>query len=243
MLTAAVRVFFLSILAITTSGALPAAAQDPDADPERLPIPRFVADARGVFATYPDAPAIATFLKVTQDNVPTRGLGLVFGAHVYPLRLGPITVGVGGEVLFTRGSRSTTLKTTDNPPKEVESPTVNARLDGLTPQLSLNFGRRAGWSYVSAGLGSTTYRVEIAPEDRTAPTVPAPPSAPAATDSTDESVGALNYGGGARWFFKKRLAFSFDIRYYTVRPHVATATRPALPRKRLVMLSAGLSFR
>jgi hypothetical protein len=237
------RILLLSLVCIAAIGAIPASAQDPDEEPEHRPIPRFAADVRGLFSKYYDDPAIATFLEVTQANVPTRGLGFVAGGHVYPFRMGRITLGVGGEIFFSRGRKSIKVKSTDDPPKEIDGPTVGAWFDGFTPQVSLNFGRRAGWSYVSIGTGWTKYRTEIVETPTTGTIVgPTPPVNPVTPPETDK-VRTLNYGGGARWFFKTHLAFCFDIRYWTVNPQVEAETHPALPRKRLVMASAGVSFR
>ena len=49
----------------------------------------------------------------------------------------------------------------------------------------------------------------------------------------------INYGGGARWFSKKHLAVTFDIRFYAVNPQLATATRPAYPRMTIMTWVGG----
>ena len=235
MLPSVRRLFTLSALLLLTAGSSAAFAQE-EIDPERQPIGRFVADVRGVFARYPDDPVVATFLDVTKDNLATRGLGLALGAHVYPLRLGKITLGFGGEMLVSRGRKTVTTEPEKEDEEEIEGPTVTARLSAISPQVSLNFGRRDGWSYLSGGLGWTKYSTTVHhPEETT-------------TGATADAGGSsrtqtLNYGGGARWFAKKHLAFNFDVRFYRINPQEPTATRPALPRKRLVYLSAGISFR
>ena len=53
----------------------------------------------------------------------------------------------------------------------------------------------------------------------------------------------LNMGGGARWFAKPHLAFTFDVRYYLTRPEVQTADYPGRQRNRLMVLSAGVSIK
>jgi hypothetical protein len=53
----------------------------------------------------------------------------------------------------------------------------------------------------------------------------------------------INYGGGARWFFKKHLAANFDIRFYAVNPQLATATRPGYPRMTIMAWVGGISIR
>ena len=42
-------------------------------------------------------------------------------------------------------------------------------------------------------------------------------------DADQQRVETINYGGGARWFIKPRLAFSIDVRFYAVSP---TTTAP-----------------
>ena len=37
----------------------------------------------------------------------------------------------------------------------------------------------------------------------------------------DEPLNTINYGGGARWFIKPHVAFSFDVRFYAINPGLA----------------------
>jgi hypothetical protein len=219
---------------LTVIGTANASAQTPDVDPDRQPISPFVFDVRGVFAKYPSDTTIAPFLGVTHDNIVKRAFGVLAGAHVYPLRR-RITLGFGAEMLISRGKRTIKVTTEDDPPKEVDGPTVSARLDAVSPQVSLNFGRRSGWSYVSGGIGWTRFDTKVVDEDGVS-------SAPA-DESAIPRARTITYGGGARWFAKEHLAFCFDIRFYAVNPQAATATRPALARTRLVMASVGVSLR
>jgi hypothetical protein len=210
-------------------------------DPDHQPIGRFAADVRGVFANFADDPGLAEFLDVTQENLATRGLGVVFGAHVYPLRLGRyVALGLGGELMFSRGSKTLQVEEEDGDVvSPSEGPTVSARLSAVSPQFSLNFGGRDGWSYLSGGIGWTKFSSEVKNRIATTPTTPA---APAATDDTARTS-TINYGGGARWFMKKHLALSLDLRFYAIRPQTGTPTRPTLKRATLLMLNAGVSFK
>ncbi len=52
-----------------------------------------------------------------------------------------------------------------------------------------------------------------------------------------------HYGGGARWFTGPHLAFTFDLRFYTVNAQPAAGNRPAYPRTKMMVISAGVSFR
>jgi hypothetical protein len=212
----------LLLLSFAVVGGLAAAAVAQDREP--APIGRFAADARVAFPNFPDDPEIATALAVTPEDLPGRGLGLSFGIHFYPARLGRVTLGVGGELVMARASRSLDPATEGGTP----GPTVNGRFSALSPQVSLNFGSGGGWSYISGGLGwgMLTIEREAAP-----------------VDDADGSLQTLNYGGGARWFAKEHLAFTFDLRFHRYGAQDATAGRPAYPKGRMMILSAGISVK
>ena len=182
----------------------------------------YVVDARGVLARFKGDAAVAAPLAVAPDDLPTRGLGGSAGAHAYVLRGRRVTLGLGGEVIFARGGR-TAEPTTAVP----EPPAVRTRFTAMVPHLSLNFGRRDGWSYVSGGIGRA--RLSTVRDDRPG----------------EEAAGAraLHYGGGARWFTGPHLAFTFDVRFYTVNAQPATGTGAGYPRTRFMVFSAGASFR
>lgn len=190
---------------------------------EREPIGPFAADVRVAMPNFPDDQAIATALGATAENLPGRGLGLSAGLHVYPIR-GRVALGLGGEVLLTRASRS--LEPAQ--PGATPGPTVNGRFNAISPQISLNFGSRRGWSYVSGGIGWGSFTVER----ETAP-----------VSSPDGRLRTLNYGGGARWFAKEHLAFAFDLRFHRIGAQEASAGRPAYPKARMMVLSAGISLK
>jgi hypothetical protein len=204
-------------------------AQDPVPQPIfDEPIGPFVVDVRGVFARFKQDAAVAAALTVEPTDLPSRGLGLVVGGHVYPLRTGSFALGLGGEILLrARGSRQVAPET--EPDTEVPAPdsqTVVTRMTALSPQISLNFGKRNGWSYLSGGIGPASFTTEL--ED-------------SPVGDPDTRPMAINYGGGARWFAKKHLAFSLDLRFYAIRPQDATMARPAFPRKTVMVFSAGIS--
>jgi hypothetical protein len=188
------------------------------------PIGRFAADLRVAIPRFPDDEAIATALSVTKENLPGRGLGLSAGLHVYPLRMGKVTLGLGGELLLGRASR------TLEPAQEggTPGPTVSGRITSLSPQISLNFGSRGGWSYLSGGVGFATFTIE----NEAAPVT-----------SPDGRVRTINYGGGARWFAKEHLAFTFDLRFHRYDAQEASVRRPAYPAGRMTVLSAGISVK
>jgi len=224
MPVSAKRLLILVFLVGTFTIASPRATTAQETQPEDLPIGRYVADLRFNFPKFKQDPNVASSIGVATEDLPTRGFGLVVGAHVYPLRLGIVTIGLGGEIgKATRGR--TTNTGTDTAPVEVG---VDTRFSAVSPQISFNFGARDGWSYISGGIGWSKYTTE----NRAHPL----PDAESATKT-------INYGGGARWFARKHLAFGFDVRFYAVNPQLATATRPGFPRMTLLSLCGGISVR
>jgi len=191
------------------------------------PIPPFAVDIRGAFARHKAEPSVATELAVIPANLPSRSLGLVGGAHVYPLRSKRVTLGLGGNVVMARGSE--TLDIVDATTKATtKSPTVRRHFTAFSPEISLNFGHRNGWSYVSGGVfGRSKLYVDRA-------------DAPAASAPYRKT---LNYGGGARWFTTEHVALSVDFRWYSVAEQLATAGGIAQPRTTLLVLSGGLAIK
>jgi hypothetical protein len=53
----------------------------------------------------------------------------------------------------------------------------------------------------------------------------------------------INYGGGARWFAKKHLAFSFDVRFHAINPGTASGGFPPSPRTTFLVIGAGVSVK
>jgi hypothetical protein len=103
-------------------------------------------------------------------------------------------------------------------------------------QLSLNFGSRAGWSYLSAGLGrarlSTRASSFLDEDDEDEIT--------AARMVEHGSRSAVNFGGGARWFAKPRVAFSFDVRFHVIGAGGGEAPTPGTTR---LAATVGVSVR
>ena len=210
-----VRALFVIVLLAV---ARTTAAQPPE------PVGGFVVDVRGSLARFKADAGVASALGVTADNLPTRGLGGAVGAHWFPFRMRRVAFGLGGELMFARDSRTKAPASETAP----EGPTVSTRYTAMAPQISLNIGHRDGWSYVSAGLGRARLTAER-------------DDLPFADDGA--AVRVLNYGGGARWFTSPHVAFTFDVRFHTVAAQAPVGTRPAFPRTRFMVLSAGVSFR
>ena len=171
----------------------------------------YVIDIRGTTISLPQDPSFYPPVSST-TAVPSRGWGIDAGAHVYPFQLGAARLGIGGMLLRARGTVSFESQ-----------PSVAALLTTVTPQVSVNFGSRAGWSYLSAGIGRAQMTTRVAPR---------------LLDSGTRST--VNFGGGARWFAKPRLAFTFDVRFHMVR---AGGDVTPTPGTTLVAASAGMSLR
>lgn len=182
-------------------------------------------DVRGVFARHKKEPSVATELGVVPENLPSKSYGVVTGAHYYPFHLGKITFGFGAEFVYARGSQ-TLAPTTDGGPA---GPTVRRHFESIAPEISLNFGHRNGWSYISGGMFG---RSKLFLDRVDAPASGAP------WRST------INYGGGARWFTGHHLAFSVDFRWFSNAEQPANTTGVVLqPRTTLLVLSGGIAIR
>jgi hypothetical protein len=99
----------------------------------------------------------------------------------------------------------------------------------VSPELSLNFGSGNGWSYLSFGYGES--RLSIVPNG----------AQPLPVDEAQKKT--LDYGGGARWFIRKRLAFSLDVRAYEIPVGAPQAGLPATPHTQLLVIGAGISVK
>lgn len=222
------RTLPLSIVLVGTMMAhtATAMAQEP---PETLPIGPYVLDLRGAMPRMKADPVVAAAIDVTPGNLPTRGRGYVVGAHWYPLRMGAVTLGLGGEWFVSQARR--TLEPTAEGGEE--GPTVIRDLTVVVPQVSLNFGKRQGWSHISGGVGYAT----LAAEREAAPR-PADPL----VESRLRPL-TITYGAGARWFLNRHIAVSMDLHFYRISPQAAGIAHPAMPGPTLMVLSVGTAFK
>ena len=212
--------YALCVAVIMMYGARPAFAQE--APPRIGP---FALDVHGVVPRFGDDPQLAASRGLSQAELPGSGLGLSAAAHVYLPKIAGITVGLGGEVIIgrsgasadTSGSTTSTLRSVTETFKEI------------SPQLSLNFGNGHGWSYLSAGIGRAMW--SVIPEGKS----PLP--------ADEEVLRVINYGGGARWFAKKHLAFSLDVRMYEIAEGTPQLSTFGSPRTVLLVIGAGISVK
>jgi hypothetical protein len=205
--------------------AVLAAARPVFAQEAPPPIGPFALDVHGVVPRFGDDPQLAASRGLSQAELPGSGLGLSAAAHVYLPKIAGITVGLGGEAIIARSSASPessgSITSTLRP--------VTETFKEISPQLSLNFGNGHGWSYLSAGLGRAMW--SIVPENQS----PLP--------ADEEVLRIINYGGGARWFAKKHLAFSLDVRLYEIPGGTPQQGTPGSPRTLLLVIGAGISVK
>jgi opacity protein-like surface antigen len=195
------------------------------------PLPRVVADLRAASAGL--TTGLGWTPAVPQGTLlPGRGLGFDVGGHVYVATLPFGALGVGSTFLMARGTAAPPGPTSSTP-AVTALPEVQTRLASIVPQVSVNFGHRLGWSYISGGLGRTRVRSEVA--EPLAGTVIAP--------AESSWVRTLNYGAGARWFINDHVAFTVDLRWFKVSAVEATSTRGALSKQSLITASAGIAFK
>ena len=202
---------FALVLSILIA-ASPAFAQEPP--PKIGP---FAVDLHATVPRFPtDDAALASSRGMNPEELPGVGLGIQIGAHVYLFKWKAVTVGIGGEYAASRSSSTPPEGQTGLRPATETFKTI-------APQLSLNFGTGHGWSYLSGGIGTSTW--SIVPDGQE----------PGPVDT--DRIRTVNYGGGARWFAKPHLAFSFDVRFYQVDPYLNS------PRTTLLVIGAGVSIK
>jgi hypothetical protein len=188
-------------------------------------------DARIVSSGLPAEPGWTPAVPAA-TVLPTRGLGIDLGAHLYLLRFRSAAVGIGASWLTAKGSTSPPTVTPVGSPAPVAAviPDVSTRVQSFAPQVSLNFGHALGWSYLSAGLGLVQATSEASLASSTTTFAP--------RDSG--WVKAVNFGGGARWYPRDHIGFGFDVRWHKVSLVAASETHPGAPRASLFVVGAGI---
>jgi hypothetical protein len=206
------------VLFLALGIAAPSFAQEP---PPR--IGPFVVDLHGTVPRFPDDdPGLAASRGLSVIELPGTGLGVQAAANLYFFRWRAVTFGVGGEIMLARASQKPAAAA-----KGLQAVTEQFR--SLGSQLSLNFGTGKGWSYLSGGIGRSNW--SIVPDNLSHLFV------------DDEVLKTINYGGGARWFIRSHVAFSFDVRFYALNPGTPSAGNPASPRTTFLSVGAGISVK
>jgi hypothetical protein len=197
---------------------------------QREPLPLAVLDIRGASAGLPTA--FGWTPPVPEETVvPSRSFGLDLGGHLYLLRRNSVSLGIGAAVVFSRGVAMQAGAASD--PDTSVLPEVTTRLTSFAPQLSINFGHRYGWSYLSGGVGRARVRSEVSQ--------PLTPTSPSMVDIG--WVQTINWGGGARWFLNDHVAFNIDLRWHRLPDVDATTGRPAAQKTSLIVVGGGISIK
>jgi hypothetical protein len=205
--------------ALALTAPLRAGAQEPPP-----PLPHVVLDIRGSVPKFTTEPQLAESRGLLASELPSRGFGGDLGLHLYLFKWKALTVGIGGQVTLTRGVSSPA-----NGATTVGLRSVTERFSSITPQLSFNFGHGNGWSYISGGIG---------PAQRTLV-----PAGGAISVIDEERLRTVNYGGGARWFIKSHLAFTFDVRFHQIDPGTPQLGFAGSPRSTLLVMGGGVSIK
>ena len=200
---------------------------------EREPLPWFAIDLHGASVGLPTAEGWIPVPVVGDTPLPGRGFGVSAAATAYPFKLGVATFGFGVAISAGRGTGEALEITTGSGSTAVTTVTPIFRTQALNivPQLSINFGHKLGWSYLSAGVGTTRISAS-ADATQTLPEEILP-------DTWNQ---ALNFGGGARWFMKPRLGAGFDVRFVKLGSRAAAGDIPSAKRTQMITFSAGISI-
>jgi len=139
---------------------------------------------------YPDLP--------TDTIVPARGFGIEGGLQMYPWRHGSRSLGLGADLFWTRASATPTITAPDAPGVVTGIALRDVAVTTLvmSPQVSINFGSAAGWSYLTVGGGGAWVRSTAAQDEQT------------------RAVADVNAGAGARWFLTDHVGVGFDLRMH-----------------------------
>ena len=186
------------------------------------PLPFIVFDVRVARASMGTDPATAEALGIEADELPGGGLAFSAGVHTYPFRRQGFAIGLGAEGVLAHAKKTGGTDSNGN-----IAPDLARRFEGISGVLSLNFGGRDGWSYLSGGLGPLRFE--------TTSSLVSHGTAPATTTP--------NVGGGARWFVKPHMAAGFDVRLYLTQSAATTAVSAGRDRMRVIIFAAGITLR
>lgn len=185
----------------------------------------YALDIQGTVPRFSDDPQLALSRgDLLQREMPGAGLGVHLSANVYVYTWKAVTFGLGGDAAFARahhGAEPISTTVTGRP--------VTERFKHIAPELSFNFGTGDGWSYLSGGIGMSTWSIVADGQEP--------------LNADRERLETINYGGGARWFLNPHLAFSVDARFYAIYPGTPDERRPGSPRTTMLVVGAGISIK
>ena len=206
-----------------------AAAASAQATDTRIPL--FVVDAHAATVGLPQAEGWVPALPA-KTILPGRNFGVAGGASVYPLRFSQIAFGAGVGIISGRGTGETiVLSGTGSTATSTVTRVVHSGMISLAPEVSINFGKKLGWSYLSTGYGRSKV-TSSADATKTAAQIIVP----------EAWNVALNFGGGARWFMKPHLGAGFDVRWVKLMNRGQTDILPSAKRTQVWNISVGISI-
>ena len=195
--------------------------------------PRIGPIVADVHLTFPNFPNDSVQLAASRGNpdltvtdLPGIGRGIDIAAQLYFFKVHGITFGAGGNLMIGTSHSS---PPTPGPGQVAAGKAVSERYTSFAPQISINFGTGYGWSYLSGGIGRSTWSLV--------------PDGAMEGPADQEQLKTINYGGGARWFKKKHVGFSFDVRFYAINPGTPFGASLGSPRTRLLVMGAGVSLK
>jgi hypothetical protein len=200
---------------------------------EREPLPWFAIDLHAASVGLPTAEGWIPVPVIGDTPLPGRGFGASVAATAYPFKLGIMTFGFGAAIASGKGTGEALTITTGSGSTAgtIVTPVFRTRALHVVPQVSINFGHKLGWSYLSAGIGTS----------RIAASADASPTTPQVV-FPDTWNQALNFGGGARWFMKRRLGAGFDVRFIKLGSRAESGDIPAARRTQMITFSAGITL-
>ena len=217
----------------------PASAQQPPPS-----LGGYVVDLHLSLPNFPtDSDQLSGSRGVAVTDLPGRGTGLEIGGQYYLFKWRAMTIGVGGSLFIASAQSDPLVPLPAIPPTPPTLPTppgkapptpfagfgVSEQFTAFAPQVSFNFGSGVGWSYISGGLGVSIWSIV--------------PGTEPATPADEARLKTINYGGGARWFAKKHVAFTFDARFYAINPGIPNGALGLSPRTTMFVFGAGVSVK
>ncbi|MEW6321551.1 MAG: hypothetical protein AB1635_10735 [Acidobacteriota bacterium] len=213
----------IAVVACLAAGAASAQPRDP--------VSPYVIDVRGATVGLPTAEGWTPGVP-SGAVVPARGLGFDISGHVLFVRSRVVSLGGGMAFVHGRGTGAPPEVSDGTPRPAVVIPDVTTRMTVLAPFVSLNFGHRMGWSYLSAGPLTATVVSEATIGGQS----------PIRGGPEDRSRG-FHFGGGARWFLNDRVGVTFDLRWHQLSSRGPAGAFPGARRQRMLVAGAGLSVR
>ena len=208
-------------------------ASSPAVAQGREPLPWFAIDLHAASVGLPTAEGWIPVAVIGDTPLPGRAFGVSAGATAYPFKLGIMTFGFGAAIASGsgRGEALTIGVGSGSTATTIVTPVFRTKALHVIPQVSINFGHKLGWSYLSAGVG--TSRINASAD--------ASPTTPQVTFPETWNQ-ALNFGGGARWFMKRRLGAGFDVRFIKLSTRAASGDIPSARRTQMVTFTAGITL-